>query len=103
MQSTYGSFQNVGAEIVALAVAPSASVDGARQTVSAAYPMLADSNHKVAEAYGVYNLLGDQLAAPSVFIIAADGRITWSHVGRNATDRPSAQTILEKLRETTNE
>ena len=93
----YQSFQNAGAEVVALAVAPLASVDGARQTVKAAFPMLADPNHRVAEAYGVYNVLGDQLAAPSVFIINTDGQIVWSRIGRGATDRPNAQKILEKL------
>ena len=99
MQRNYGSFQNAGTEIVALAVAPLASVDGARQTVSAAYPMLSDAAHQVAETFGVYNLLNDGYAAPSVFIIDTDGRITWSHVGQNATNRPNAQTILQKLQE----
>ncbi len=103
MKRNYGSFQNAGAEIVALAVAPLASVDGARQTVRVAYPMLSDADHKVAETYGVYNLLGDGYAAPTVFIIDTDGRIAWSHVGQNPSNRPNAQTILERLRGTTNE
>jgi len=59
--------------------------------------MLADSKHKVAEAYGVYNLLGDGLAAPAVFVIDTDGRIVWSYVGRNSSDRPNTQAILEHL------
>ena len=96
------SFQNAGAEIVALAVAPLASVNSARQTVNAAYPMLADPDHQVAQAYGVYNLLGDRLAAPSVFIIDGDGRIVWSHVGQNAIDRPGVPKILEKPSEAAN-
>lgn len=97
MQANYESFRNVGAEVVALAVAPLASVDGARQVVKATFPMLADPHHGVAESYGVYNLLGDQLAAPSVFVIDTDGHIVWSRIGQSATDRPNAQKILEKL------
>lgn len=65
--------------------------------------MLADPNHQASEAYGVYNLLGDQRAAPSVFIIDTDGRIVWSRVGRNSTDRPSAQEMLKELSEAINE
>jgi len=65
--------------------------------------MLADSVHQAAEAYSVYNLLGDGYAAPTVFIIDTDGRITWSRVGQNATDRPNAQTILQKLQEAISE
>ncbi len=63
----------------------------------AAYPMLADPDHQVAEAYSVYGLLGDRYAAPSVFIIDTDGYIVWSRIGQSATDRPDAQKILEKL------
>ena len=59
--------------------------------------MLADPAHRVAEAYGVYDLLGDGLAAPSVFVIDIDGDILWSHIGQSSTDRPSAQTIMEHL------
>ncbi len=71
--------------------------------MSAAYPMLSDAAHQVAETFGVYNLLNDGYAAPSVIIIDTDGRITWRHVGRNANDRPNAQMILEKLHGAINE
>ncbi len=83
--------------MVAMAVAPLASVDGARKTTGATYPMLADPEHQAAGAYGVYNLLGDKLAAPSVFIIGEDGRIVWNYVGESSGDRPDAQTVLEHL------
>jgi peroxiredoxin len=97
LQTSYATFKNIGAEIVAMAVAPLASVDGARQIVQAAFPMLADPNYQAAEAYGVYNVLGDGFAAPSVFIIDTDGSIVWSHIGRGPNDRPSAQKIFEEL------
>jgi len=97
LQRNYKSFQGAGAEVIAVAVAPAASVNGARQATRAAYPMLADSTHQVAEAYGVYNLLGDRLATPSVFIIDTSGRVVWSYVGRSPGDRPRAQAILEQL------
>lgn len=103
LQGSYAAFQNAGAEIVALAVAPLASVDGARQVTHAEFPMLSDANHKVAEAYGVYNLLGDGYAAPSVFIIDTDGRIAWRRISQNATSRPAAQRILQRLQEALNE
>ncbi|HET90231.1 MAG TPA: redoxin domain-containing protein [Chloroflexi bacterium] len=97
LQNNYQAFQNAGAEIVALAVSSVSAVNSARQTTGATYPMLADAQHQVAEAYGIYNLLGDKLAAPAVFVIDTDGRITWHHVGQNTNDRPSVRTILEQL------
>lgn len=97
LQQNYTAFQSAGAEVVALAVAPRSAVDGAQQVVGATYPMLADPQHRVAEAYGVYNLLSDQLAAPSVFVIDTDRSILWYHVGRDPADRPGVQEILQKL------
>jgi peroxiredoxin len=97
LQRNYSSFRNAGVEVIALVVNSVGSVEGVQQVVGAAYPLLADPKHQVTEAYGVYNLLGDGLAAPSVFVIDSDGNIVWSYVGRNAGDRPSAQTILEQL------
>ena len=59
--------------------------------------MLADPEHKAAAAYGVYNLLRDQLAAPSVFVIDTDRSILWYHIGRGPADRPGVQKILQEL------
>ena len=97
LQNNYEAFQEAGGEVIALAVAPVTSVNATQQATGATYPLLADPAHRVAEAYGVYNLLGDDRAAPSVFVIETDGYIAWSHVGWHPGDRPSAQTILEQL------
>lgn len=98
LQTQYGAFQEAGVEVVALAVASVESVEGWCQSAGVRYPMLADPAHSVAEAYGVYNLLGDGLATPAVFVVDTDGRIVWRHVfGRDPGDRPGAQAILEHL------
>ena len=97
MQSQYETFRASGAEVVALAVASLESVAGWCQSAGIHYPMLADPEHRVAEAYGVYNLLGDGLAAPAVFVVGTDGRIVWSQVSPSFADRPGAQAILEHL------
>lgn len=96
LQQRYGEFQARGVEVIALAVAPLESVEGVRSAISATFPMLADPDHRAAEQYGVYNLLGDGLAAPAVFVLQ-DGRILWSRVGQNSTDRPSVDEILPHL------
>jgi peroxiredoxin len=102
LQQQYETFQEAGVEVIAAVVAPVASADGARRSTGATYPLLADPAHRVAEAYGVYNLLGDALAAPAVFVIDADGRIVWHHVGQDPGDRPGVQTILEQLAQVVN-
>ena len=97
LQNNFEVFQNANAKVVALAVTSVEAVDGLRQSLGISYLMLADPAHQVSEDYDVYNLLGDGLAAPSVFIIDTDGQIVWGYVGRGASDRPSAEKILKNL------
>jgi len=83
---------------VALAVSSLSAVDsGVRKVIDPPYPILADPDHEVSEAYGVYNLLGDGYAAPAVFVIAQDGEIVWSYVGESPVDRPPVELILEQI------
>lgn len=83
--------------MIALVVAPIESVESWCKNAKVSYPMLADASHQASEAFGVYNLFDDGLAAPSVFVVDTDGTIVWHYVGQHASDRVSAQTILTKL------
>lgn len=83
---------------MALAVAPLATVeDGVLSVIDPPYALLADPEHEVAEAFNVYDLFGTGYAAPSTFVIDADGSIVWSYVGESRGDRPQASLILEHL------
>jgi peroxiredoxin Q/BCP len=98
LRDEYQAFQNAGAEVVALAVAPVSTVDdGVRKLIGPPYPLLADPDHQVAEAFHVYDLFGDGLAAPSTFVIDTDGAIVWSYVGQSPADRPSPNTVLRHI------
>ena len=90
-------FEEKGALIIALAVQPQDEAALSVERTEAQYPVLADSEHTVAEAYGVYNLFENSEAAPSVFIISQDGRILWDHIATGVTDRVPSETILENL------
>jgi peroxiredoxin len=81
-----------------VAVSPLLAVeDGVLRVIGPPYPLLADPEHLVAEAFNVYDLLGTGYAAPSVFVIDSNGDIVWSYVGQNRNDRPTATSILEHL------
>jgi peroxiredoxin Q/BCP len=97
LRDHYQDFQERNAEIIALAVHSLTGAGQVARLTEAPFPILADPDHAVAEAYGVYDLLGDGIATPSVFIIDTSGQIVWSYVGQNAADRPGIQTILENL------
>jgi peroxiredoxin Q/BCP len=97
LNSRYADFQARNTEIIALAVQKISDAEAMAQATGANFPILANENHSVADNYGVYNLLGDGVAAPAVFVIDRSGQIVWSHVGQDINDRPSAQTILDHL------
>ena len=97
MQANYAAFQTANAEILAVAYMDQARAQTIAQLVVAGYPILADTDHAVADAYGVYNLLGDGLATPSIFVIDRTGRVVWSYVSKDANDRPASAVILSHL------
>jgi len=97
LQENLQAFRDAGVQVLAVAVFNEDKARRMRDLTGATYPLLADPDHRVTDTYGVYNLLGDGLAAPSVFIIDYDGLIVWSYVGQSSGDRPSAEALLEIL------
>ena len=93
----HADFQALDTEIIALAVQKVSDAEAMIQVTGANFPILADETHRVADNYRVYNLIGDGLAAPAVFVIDRSGEITWSYIGKDINDRPNAQTILTHL------
>ncbi|HHS96660.1 MAG TPA: redoxin domain-containing protein [Chloroflexi bacterium] len=97
LRDHYREFRGKGAYLAALVVASPDSVRQTKQALGLPYPVLADTDHRVSDAYEVYDLLGDGYAAPAVFVIDTDGQILWQYIGKDPHDRPSAQEILSKL------
>ena len=90
-------FRSKNTEVIALAVQDQVGAQTTLNDTNSSYAILADPDHRVAEAYGVYDLLGDKVAAPAVFVIDQAGQIAWSHIGQNINDRPDNETILANV------
>jgi len=97
MQAEYARFRARGAEVLAIAVQGVTQAGVVRELGRLDFPILADEAHQVSEAFGVFNRLGDGLAAPAVFVIDGRGQIVWSYVGQGPDDYPTPQAILERL------
>jgi len=97
LQAQYALFEEANAEIIALVVDLPDRVQAIVNTFGYPYPVLADADHAVSSTYGIYNLLNDERATPSVFIVDQAGFITWLYVGQDFSDRPSTQEILDQL------
>ncbi len=103
LEKDRAKFEEKGAQIIAIAVQSENAAAISAQASEAQYPILADSDHAVAEAYGVYNLLPDEVsqgeATPAVFIINQDGQVIWNNIAKNSSKRVPSETILEHLSE----
>ena len=97
LQGSYSSILDEGAEVVSIVVASLEAVEGLCQSARVPFPVLSDADHEVAEAYAVYNLLGDELAGPAVFIVDSERRIVWNQIGRPTRVHVPIATILENL------
>jgi peroxiredoxin len=97
LRDDYPRFQQLNAEILAISVEEPAMAQRVAELLSLPYPVLSDPDHRVVDQYGVYNLLGDSLATPSVFIIDIHGIVKYVYVGESSGDRPSNEMILEQL------
>jgi peroxiredoxin len=69
LQRDYEPSTASGAGIVAVSTETLRASNRMAQAQGLRYPVLADPEHRVVEAYGVYDLLGDCRAAPSVFFV----------------------------------
>ena len=61
------------------------------------FPILYDVSTKVVAEYEVFDLLGDGLPTPAVFILDRAGNIRWQYVGKAYTDIPANAAIIEQV------
>ena len=98
MELAYEEMRSLGAELIALSTDDIPRAQNMQQRTGASYPVLADPDRAVARAYGVFDLLGDGVAAPATIIMTSE-RVVVEHVGRDISDRPSPAAILHELRQ----
>ena len=112
IQNDYAKYEEKGAQVIAVAVQSSGSAEFSTEVSGAQFPILADSDHVVAEAFGVFDLLPEDegLSTPSVFVIDKDSQIVWKHIATSifeegeepsspscGDERIPSETILENM------
>jgi peroxiredoxin len=60
------------------------------------FPLLSDGDLRVATAYGVA-MKDEEIAIPSVFVVAPDRSIVWRQIGETMLDRAAIEDILGAL------
>ena len=99
LQGAIPLFAEVGYRPVAISTDDVEGAADMAQYTRAEYPILADPDHAVAESFGVFDLLGDGVAAPAVLLIGEYRVVHWRQVGTNIGDRPTISGILDAILE----
>lgn len=101
LEEDRAKFEEKGAQIIVVAVQSQKAAETSKMAARVHFPFLADTDHAVADAFGVFNLLEDPImqneATPAVFIINKDGQIVWSEIAENSDQRTQSETILANL------
>lgn len=97
LTSVYEDIKALNAEVVAISVDDLAGASDIVERVGIPFPVLYDPSREVPESYKVFNLLGDQVATPSTFVVDPDGVIVWKYVANSIGDRPPSSIVLDQL------
>ena len=82
LEKDRAKYEKSGVQVIAIAVQDEGGAEASARSSQADFPILADSDHAVAGAFGVYDLLPEDFSRPhpSVFVINRDRRIVWSYI-----------------------
>ena len=99
LQEAYADIRAQGAELIAISVDGLEDAERMRALAGAEFAVLSDADAEVTRRYGVFDLLGDGVAAPATFILDSDLRIVASAIGTNIGERVPPEAIITVLRD----
>lgn len=98
MQGDYKEIKGLQADIIAISTDDLSGASYVVEGLGLEFPILYDPASDVVREYGVFDLLGDGMAAPATFVLDRTGKVQWQYVGKNIYDRPSNEEIIDQLR-----
>lgn len=93
----YEAIQALDTEVLAVSTDDLADAQWVVENVGIPFPILYDPEVTTVADYGVFNLLGDELATTSTFIIDKEGTIRWFHAGESIDDQVPTSMVMEQL------
>ncbi len=96
MQDNYENIQTADAELFAISSEDVDTTKGTIEKIGLSFPVLADADKDVINAYNVLDQTDTSIARPAAFIISTDGKIAWKSIDSQNTRVPTA-TILTEL------
>ncbi len=98
LEEIYNELKKYNAELVAISMDSGEDIFSLIRELGLSYHVLPDPTGKVVKKYDVYNLLGDGVATPSVFIVSGEKSVNWKYIGESISDRPDNETLLFEIK-----
>lgn len=96
MAGDYERIKATGADVVAISVdKPEKSIELA-QKLRLPFPILSDVDHRVIDAYDLYNQSG-KISKPATYVIDSKGIVRWAFFDEDYKIRPLDDVIIEEL------
>lgn len=86
----------MGADVVAISVDKPEKSRELAEKLKIPFPLLSDVDHKVIDAYDLYNAEG-KISKPATYVLDTKGVVRWSFFEENYKIRPLDDVILEQL------
>ena len=95
MQKNYAKIQAAGAELIAISSDDEGDTKRTVQGSKLEFPVLADEDREVINAYNVLDPGNNRIARPASYVLRKDGTIAWKSIDGVAVRVPTAQILTE--------
>lgn len=95
MQDNYAKIQAAGAALIAISSDDERDTKQTVQNHGLKFPVLADKDREVINAYNVVDTSNDRIARPAAYIVRKDGTVAWKSLDAKAARVPTAQILTE--------
>ncbi len=100
MAADYGKIKAGGGDVVAISVDKPEKSREMSDKLKLPFPLLSDADHKVIDAYGLYNADG-KISKPATYVLDTKGIVRWSFFEEDYKIRPLNDVLLEELKKIT--
>ena len=97
MRDDYERFTALGAEVIAISAEGVAAGEAYLRSHPLPYPVVADEDHKVFDAYDVTSRMMSLGQRPGLFVVDAEGVIRFDSIGVQQWQIPPNEQVLETL------
>jgi peroxiredoxin len=97
LAADYEKLKDAGADVVAISIDKPEKSRELGDKLKIPYPILSDMEHKVIDAYGLYNSEG-KISKPATLLLDSKGIVRWSFFEEDYKARPLNEVILEELK-----